>query len=128
MKIIAVSFLLVLGIFGNGCAEFRSTDQPSDATTGPTFFLGELRHTEITTIERAWRGVHAALKDLNYRVKSNEHDLLQGTIIAVESGHDVKIHLEETSPTTTEIRIRAGTLGDKAVAREILTAIRKHIR
>jgi hypothetical protein len=121
--IVLLAFVLVL----SGCAEFQSTDQRSDPITQSKYFLGQLRYTEITPIERAWRAVQLALKEMNYRVKSSEHDLLQAKVFAVAEGKEVKIELEETSPTTTEIRIRAGKVGDKVLANEFLAAIRKHI-
>lgn len=122
-SIVAAALALLLV----GCAELRNGDQSSDPALKPTFFLGELRYTEITPYDRAWVGVQQAMKDLNYMVKSKEHDLLQAKIVAIGGGKDIKIEIEENSPTTTEIRIRAGKIGDKALAEQILAAIRKRI-
>src|SRR4051794_16915816 len=109
MKNVVVVIFLTFTLFVTGCAGFRSTDQSSDPRNEPAYFLGDLRHTEITTIERAWHAAQAALKELNYHIKSNEHDLLEGKIVAVADEKEVKIYLRETSLTTTEIRIRVGT-------------------
>ena len=126
MKNFLFVFAAIVALF-TGCAEFQSGDQPSDSITEPRFFFGELRYTEISSIEKTWRGVKAAVKDLNFNVESREQDLLQATIIAVGEGKEIKIHLEENSPTTTEIRIRAGKIGDKRLAEKVMLAIRKHL-
>jgi hypothetical protein len=132
MKIVCIKKLvsmvfLVLVLLAGGCAELRNGDQSSDSPTGPTFFFGELRYTEITPMARAWRGMQAALKEMGYTLKSGERDLLQARAIAFGDGKEIKIYMEENSPTTTEIRIRAGKIGDKALAEKILAAIRKHL-
>ncbi len=125
MKNVVVLLLLTLLVLG--CAELRNSDQPSDSLTTPRFFFGELRYTEITPVERAWKAVKITLAELHYTVKASDHDLLQARIVALGEGKEIKIQLEENSPTTTEIRIRAGKIGDKALAERVLAAIRKHL-
>jgi hypothetical protein len=122
-----LTLLVTMVLFATGCAEFHNGDEASDSLTTPRFVFGELRYTEITPIEHAWIGLQTALQDLHYTVKSTDHDLLQAELVALGEGKQIKIHLTENSPTTTEIRIRAGTFGDKALARRVLTALRKRI-
>ena len=127
MKNILLLLFLIGALFSTGCADLRNGDQPSDSLTTPQFFFGELRYTEVTPIDHAWIALKAALEDLHYTVKSSEHDLLQAHVVAIGDGKEIKVHLEENSPTTTEIRIRAGKIGDKALAEQMLAAIRKHL-
>ncbi len=125
------TFNAILGLtvllFVCGCAELRNGDRPSDSASKPTFYFGELRYTEVTTYDRAWVALQVAMKELGYTIKSSEKDLLQTKMVAKAGDKEIKVELEENSPTTTEIRIRAGKLGDKALSQHVLETIRKHL-
>src|SRR4051812_2890657 len=112
-KAVFLGVLSVAWMLLSGCETMTSRDQTSDPAPEWTYMLGELKSSQVIPFDRAWGSVHIAIADMHYDITASEKDPLEGKLTVVGQGKEVHIALEETSISTTEIRIRVGTFGDK---------------
>ena len=95
---------------------------------GYAYVKGELKGTEAASLDRTWAAAQAALKDLQYSVVSQRKDAQQAELDA-RTAKDTKVtvQLKGLSDTTTEVRIRVGTFGDKTLSMNILEKIKARL-
>lgn len=88
---------------------------------------GELKQTDTVSYDAAYNATLAAMKDYGYAVVDNQKDAVTAKITARSTTDKrVDVMLTKQSPTSTEIRIRIGTFGDKDQSEQILAKIKSH--
>ena len=121
------AFLAVVLMLQSGCA-LLVVGAAAGAGVGTYAYVdGELKQTDTVSYDTAYNATLAAMKDYGYAVVDNQKDAVTAKITA-RSTSDKRIYvtLIKQSPTSTEIRIRVGTFGDKDQSEQILTKIKSH--
>lgn len=121
-----VTMLISAGVLFAGCETFQTGDE-SSVVPQVTYSFGTLKTSEVIPFDRAWIATAQAMDDLQFTIKTSEKDPLQAELTALGEGREIHIHLEETSITSTEIRIRVGTMGNKELSQRVLKAIERHL-
>lgn len=118
--------MFCLGLFLTGCAAVLVGGAAGVGTYA--YIKGELKVTEAATLERTWSATQSAMKDLQFRVTTQQKDALQGRLVAkTASDKRIEIDLEKVSDTMTEVRVRVGTFGDEDLSRLIVQKIEKRL-
>jgi hypothetical protein len=127
IKILLAMMLVSVLALGSGCALFVVGGAAAAGAGGYAYVNGELKETEGVSMDTAYNATLAAMGDLQYAVVSKPKDALTATITA-RTADDKKIvvKLEKKSASATEIRLRVGTLGDRAVSQQIIERIKSH--
>lgn len=116
----------VLGLFLTGCAAVIIGGAAGAGTYA--YIKGELKVTENAPLDRTWSACQSAMKDLQFKVTTQQKDALQGRLVAkTASDKRVEIDLEKVSEDMTEIRVRVGTFGDEDLSKLIVQKIEKHL-
>ena len=90
------------------------------------YIKGELKSTEEVSLNRAWKATQMAMDDLEFHTTGKEKDAFDAELRASGvGGKKIKVALKKISDTSTEIRIRIGTFGDKSLSKQILEKIKK---
>jgi hypothetical protein len=120
-RILAILLLLPLG----GCAV-----AVVGAAAGAAYVWvnGELKGSLPAELPKVDKATRAALTDLELVGVEGRVDRLKGKITArMADGTRVEIRLKAIDFKSTSIRIRVGTLGDKAISEQILRHIEKEL-
>ncbi len=92
------------------------------------YATGALSATLDGTVERVAAATKAAFEELKLAEANVKSDALLGEGKAkFADGTSVKVDIKRISDKTTEIRIRVGTFGDKALSVQVYDAIKKHV-
>jgi len=122
---------LLLGaalLLQSGCALFVVGGAVAVGAGGYAYVSGELKGAESAPIDKAWDATVAAMADMKFPVTSQQKDAISGQLIARTSTDlKVTIRLKALSDNTTEVRIRVGTFGDRALSYTVMENIRKHM-
>jgi hypothetical protein len=128
------SLLLNAGLAGaialtSGCAALVvGTAVGAAGVAGYAYVKGELKGTEAASLDKTWAATQAAMKDLEFVVVNQRKDAVQAELEArTAKSTKVTVDLKSLSDTTTEVRIRVGTFGDKAVSLTILEKIKSKL-
>ena len=115
----------IIAMTGTGCLALAVG---AAGVGGYAFYKGELKSTESVPLDRLWGATQAAAKSLGLNVVSEAKDGLSAELQA--KGADDKpitIKLRRLADSSTELKIRAGHLGDENQARQIGDAIRARL-
>lgn len=75
-----------------------------------------------------WDATLVALKGMGYSIRSADHDLTSGKIVASgQENEAVRISIEYRSAKETEVGIRVGLLGDESASASIKRKITKEL-
>ncbi len=89
------------------------------------YVTGELSSVEQASVDKVWSATQSAVKDLQFTVKEQSKDALQGRLVAEQADKtDITIKVERESETLTKVRIRVGVFGDEATSRIIMDKIK----
>ncbi len=89
------------------------------------YVTGELSSVEQASVDKVWSATQSAVKDLQFTVKEQSKDALQGRLDAEQADKtDITIKVERESETLTKVRIRVGVFGDEATSRIIMDKIK----
>lgn len=92
------------------------------------YVSGELRSIEQAELQRAVRAGTGAVEALQFKLVSTRSDALYGEINAVTAANKkVVIRLKRIGDNATEVRIRVGTFGDRAISVAILERLRQRL-
>lgn len=92
------------------------------------YVSGELRSVEQAELQRAVRAGTGAVEALQFKLVSTRSDALYGEINAVTAANKkVVIRFKRIGDNATDVRIRVGTFGDKAVSIAILERLRQRL-
>ena len=125
--------LLILGtslLINNGCpAVLVGAAAGGAAGAGAVAYVGgDLKSSEEVPLNRAWKATQMAMDDLEFTVTSKEKDVLDGVLTATGAGgKKIRVALKKISDTSTQIKIRVGTFGDKSMSQQILETIKKRL-
>jgi hypothetical protein len=123
---VALGLAAVLGLFCTGCIALVVGGAAGAGTYA--YVSGELKTTESASLDRAWSASQGAIKELQFKVTTEQKDALQGRLIArTAADKKVEVNLKKISDNTTEIRIRVGTFGDEDLSQLILQKIKKRL-
>lgn len=111
----------------SGCAALLLGGGAALGAGSVMFVRGELRVVESTSLDSTWNASQAAMKDLQLAIVTQEKDALRARLKARGAGDKkVVLKLKNNGERSTDLRIRVGFFGDKALSQGILDAIRKH--
>ncbi len=98
------------------------------AGAGYAWYSGNLKDTLDAALPKVDTVTRATLADLGMVGIEGAVDKLKGEITArMADGTQVRIWLKAVDFTSTEIKIRVGTLGDKAVSEQILRHVKRNL-
>lgn len=90
------------------------------------FYHGALEVIFEAPFMETWEASEAALKQMNFKISSAEHDLSEGTFRARSAKNDpVTLSLTYKSARETKVVIRHGVLGDKDASMAVKDKIRE---
>ena len=90
------------------------------------YLEGELKSIEGVSLDRAWKATQMAMDDLEFDIIGKAKDAFDAELSAVGAGgKKTTIALKKISDTVTEVKIRVGTFGNKALSQDILETMRK---
>jgi hypothetical protein len=125
-SLLALVSSFVAAIFLNGCAAVVVGGAAGVGTYA--YINGELKVDENASLDRCFAATQAAMKDLEFTVTSTKKDALESRVEAKTAlGTKIEVNLKKTSDVLTEVKIRVGTFGDKAMSQTILQKIEKHL-
>ncbi len=126
-KIVFIMFLLAAPILFSGCAAFLLATGAAAGAGTFAYVTGELRAVDEVELETAHKAAIEAVEELNFAVLYKEKDAIHSRIEASTAADtDVKIKMEKTSDSLTEIRIRVGIIGNKSLSQRILETMREN--
>jgi hypothetical protein len=89
------------------------------------YVTGELSTVEEASLDKCWSATQAAVKDLQFTVKEQSKDALQGRLVAQQADKtDITIKLDRETDKLTKIRIRVGVFGDESTSRLVMDKIK----
>ncbi|MBU6412849.1 MAG: DUF3568 family protein [Planctomycetes bacterium] len=92
------------------------------------YVTGELSSVEQANVDKVWKATQEAVKELQFTVKEQSKDALQGRLVAEQADKtDITIKVERETDTLTKVRIRVGVFGDEATSRLIMDKIKSNI-
>jgi len=92
------------------------------------YVTGELKATVEANLDRTDAAANRAIADLQFAKVSEKRDALTATIVArTAEDKKVEIHIENTTQTTSTVKIRVGWVGNEAVSLKILDQIKAHL-
>lgn len=120
--LLGLSLLLTIG-----CAAAVLVGGGAAAGGGAYAYIkGELKSTEEVSLSRAWKAAQMAMDDLEFQTLNKAKDFFDGEINASGAGgKEIKVKLKRISDNLTEIKVRVGTFGDRALSEQILDRIKK---
>ncbi len=125
MKNALVIFCLVLVVPLSGCAVAVVA---AGAGAGYVWVNGMLQETLSAPLPRVETATRAALQDLELVAIHGRADKLKGKIKAhMADGTKVVIWLKAVDFQTTNVKIRVGRVGDKAISLQILRHIKQRL-
>lgn len=93
---------------------------------GYSFIKGELRVSYSVGVRKAYSGCLKALKNLGMKVVEKKVDALGGKIKALRAdGTKIRLSLRLEEAGSTSVGVRVGPLGNKKVAEQIQSKIRR---
>jgi hypothetical protein len=117
----AVLLLLVLGAWG--CTKSVPGIEPPVGS--PVLVFGELKSRERVSLERAHAAVLGALRELGYKITTDDKDAVAANVIGYGFGDTrANVKLKWVNRKITEVAIRVGTVGDEQASRLILERMR----
>jgi len=120
-RIIALLLLVPVG----GCAVAAVG---AAAGAAYVWISGELKATLPAALPRVEEGTKAVFQDLEFTAVEAVSDKLKGKVTAMMAdGTDVVIKLKAVDFESTQIKIRVGKLGDKAVSEQIYRHLEKEL-
>lgn len=118
--------VLCLILFMVSCAPAVFLAGGAAGVAGFKYYQGSLLVTYKAPFTKTWNTAVRAMKDMNFRVEYEEHDVTTGKIYAKRVDHKpVTIKVNYKSAEETEVSIRVGYLGDKNASMAIKEEIRK---
>ncbi|TAL07312.1 MAG: DUF3568 family protein [Verrucomicrobia bacterium] len=122
---------LMLGIAllaQSGCALFVVGGAVAVGAGGYAYYSGELKGVESAPLDKVFDASVAAMGDLKFPITSQQKDAINGQLTArTATDLKVSIRFKAVSENTTEVRIRVGSFGDRALSYTVLENIRKHM-
>ena len=123
---------LLLGltlIFNCGCGAAILLGAGAAGGGGTIAYLkGELKSTEAVSLNQAWEATQKAMNDLEFKTVAKAKDFFNAELQATSASEkQIKVALAWISDTSTEIKIRVGSFGDKSLSQQILQTIRKRL-
>lgn len=118
--------LLVMALFSLGTTGCVGVVVGAGAGAGTMAYMaGEAKTMIAAPLASAVSASEKALKDLQFTGVSATSDAFQGKVLAVDAAtRSVSVKLKKVTDSTTEVRVRVGVMGDKAVSAEIISKIR----
>ena len=118
--LLTASLLLVPVLF-QGCTYAIG----AAAGVGTVLYVkGDLETAREESLDEVYAASIEAMEDLEFTVKEEQKDALQGKIEAeMADGKNVKIKVKTTKEGTTSLSIRVGLFGDEELSRLILEEI-----
>ena len=90
------------------------------------YVKGELKSTEEVSLTRAYEAAQLTMDDLEFQIISKGKDFFDAEINASGAGgKEIRLTLKRISDNLTDIGIRIGTFGDRALSEQILERIKK---
>jgi PDZ domain-containing secreted protein len=125
MRSIVCSSLLLTVAMLAGC---WAAVAAGGAAAGTYVYLqGKLESSEQATLDKAHAAALAAVKELEFELKSDRKDAVEGRVVAEKAdGDDITISLKRETEKTTKVTIRVGTFGNESLSTLILETMRKH--
>ena len=125
MRNVLLTLSLVATIVLSGCAVAVVA---AGAGAGYVWVSGMLQETLSAPLPRVERATRAALKDLELVGIHGRADKLKGKIKArMADGTKVVIWLKAVDFENTNVKIRVGNVGDKAISLQILRHIKQRL-
>lgn len=122
----ALSLLLALSLL-TGCASTVVTGDGGTATW--TWYRAQLETVLVEPLPAVEKAAAAALEGLDFVAVESVTDKLKGEVTArMADGTKISVHLKSLAPEQTRIRIRVGTLGDRAVSEQTLRHIEQRLK
>jgi hypothetical protein len=90
------------------------------AGAGAFFYIkGEVSRVYAAKLDDAWKATDEAMKSFDLRMGVSNKDEFGGTMRASRAnGDEVVARFKRLGPTSTELGIRVGTLGDRSISEQ----------
>lgn len=126
----SVGVILFMACLVVGCVTPGvNSDADSIGSASGKYQLGELKVVFPESVPVVWAAALASVQDLGLVIIDRSKDAFDAKLAAENStGRKVTIRLEDIRQTGTELRIRAGILGDETYSRVVLQQIESHLR
>ncbi len=119
--------LSALGL--SGCVGAALLGGAAAGAGGVYYMNGEQSQVHAGTPKRVWSATLVALKQMDMRVVNTQEDATGGSIEARRADNTaVTIKEEPAGKDTTQVKIRVGTLGDKAESEAIQSRIDANLK
>ncbi len=127
-KILVLAVALsALGL--SGCVGAALLGGAAAGAGGVAYVNGEHSQVHAGTPNQVWSATLASLRQMNMRVVNTQKDATGGTIEARRADNTaVTIKEEPAGKDTTQVKIRVGTLGDKAESEAIQSRIDTNLK
>jgi hypothetical protein len=127
-KIIVFLTAVFIAWAGSGCALLVVGGAAAAGAGGYAWYSGELKTSEAVPFEKAIAASQAAMKELGYAATEAEKDALRAKLTFRGAGDEkVTITVNKMSSSVSEIRVRVGTIGDKAKSTGIMDKIKSKL-
>lgn len=127
-RLAVASMLTTALLVQSGCALFVVGGAVAVGAGGYAYVSGELKGAESAPLNKVWDATTAAMADMKFSITSQQKDAISAQLIARTSTDlKVTVRLKSVSENTTEVRIRVGTFGDRALSFTIMENIRKRL-
>ncbi len=121
--------ILPTSLLSTGCAiVVAGTAGAAAGLTTYAYLTGELKTTQEAPLEETWEASQKAITNLQYQKLAEKKDATFGQLVA-QTGDNrrVTITLRRSTSSTTEIKIRVGTFGDRNLSFLILQEIQANL-
>lgn len=99
------------------------------ATATWTWYQARLEAVLAKPLPEVEKAAAAALEGLDFVAVDSVTDKLKGEVTArMADGTKVSVHLKSLDLEQTRVRVRVGTLGDKAVSEQVLRHIERRVQ
>jgi hypothetical protein len=90
---------------------------------------GKLNATEAASLNKVWTASLTAVEELDYVVTETNKQSVSAVIIGRnQSDERLEVTMKSITDKSTELGIRAGTIGDEERSRLVLDRIRRHLK
>lgn len=120
MKVGKVVVILSLVVALSGCIVLAAAAGGS----GALYIKGAAKKSYPYGVERTFKATLAAVEDAGIVVYEKKYDQTSGQIAGnAADGKKLKVHFKALGDKVTEVKIRVGTLGDRARSEQIIEKI-----
>jgi hypothetical protein len=127
---LVLTLALCLGVtLSSGCALILFAGGAAAGAGAVAYMNGELQTTEAIPLDKACIAAQAALKNMGYTVTRKDESPMVSTKFAAKKGEQrVEITLKSVGDKVTQIGVRVGVFGDRAMSNVILAEIKKELK